>query len=142
MSHTAEGAQYSTWLRERPSPPVSPTGPVLPSLLYLLLQFLWELLKAKSGWQPGRRAQLSPPGWHQAYGPHEPQMPLTGRLASQSTIPELTGKAARGLPSPLGCGPGGLGQGGLGQGGWEGLLDVPHPRSRGHLQQWAHIWRQ
>ena len=40
-------------------PLLSPPGPVLLSFLYLLLQFLWGLLKAKSGWQPGRRAQLS-----------------------------------------------------------------------------------
>lgn len=133
MSRTPEGAQYCTWLSECPPPPALPSRPCPPFLSLSPPPVPMGTLKGKirlAAWEEG----TAEPGWHQAHGPHEPQMPLTGRPARQSTIPELTGKAGRGLPSPPGCEPGSLGQGG-----WEGLLDMPHPWPRGHLQQWAQM---
>ena len=133
MSHTPKGAQYSTWLSECPPPPALPSRPCPPFLSLSPPPVPMGTLKGKirlAAWEEG----TAEPGRHQAHGSHEPQMPLTGRLASQSTIPELTGKAARGLSSPSGCE-----LGSFGQGGWEGLLDVLHPWPRGHLQQWAHM---
>lgn len=75
MSHTPEGAQYSTWLSEAPLPPALPSRPCPPFLSLSPPPVPMGTLKGKirsAAWEEG----TAEPGRHQAHGPHEPQMPL------------------------------------------------------------------